>query len=181
MQRTSFAEMHCSIGQSLERVGEWWTPLIVRDIYLGLRRFDDIAENLGISRNLLTRRFENLIADGIIERRAYQERPPRYEYHLTEAGLELVPVLMALMAWGDKWATLAGGPPVDLVHHDCGKHFTPQVCCSECGKPAHAANVTALPGPGAASGPGTRVLARRSGRAEPDAGQGAADLRVSGT
>ncbi|RDI51666.1 winged helix-turn-helix transcriptional regulator [Nocardia mexicana] len=162
MQRTSFAEMHCSIGQSLERIGEWWTPLIVRDVYLGLHRFDDIAENLGISRNLLTRRLETLVADGIVERRAYQERPLRHEYHLTEAGLELVPVLMALMAWGDKWATPPGGPPVRLVHRECGAEFTPQVCCSECGKPATATNTTALAGPGAASGPGTRVLARRS-------------------
>ncbi|WP_194818376.1 helix-turn-helix domain-containing protein [Nocardia sp. XZ_19_385] len=161
MQRTSFAEMHCSIGQSLERVGEWWTPLIVRDIYLGLHRFDDIAENLGISRNLLTRRLEALVTDEIVERQAYQERPLRHEYHLTAAGRELVPVLMALMAWGDKWATPVGGPPVRLVHNDCGEHFTPQVCCSACGKPATADNVTALAGPGAASGPGTKVLARR--------------------
>ncbi|MEU5049321.1 helix-turn-helix domain-containing protein [Streptomyces sp. NPDC021096] len=163
MQRTSFAEMHCSIGQALERVGEWWTPLIVRDINLGLHRFDDIAENLGISRNLLTRRLGTLITDGIVERRAYQERPLRYEYHLTEAGRELVPVLMALMAWGDKWATPEAGPPVRLMHHECGAEFTPQVCCSACAKPVTTANVTALPGPGAASGPGTRVLARRSG------------------
>ncbi len=165
MQRTSFAEMHCSIGQSLERVGEWWTPLILRDIHLGLHRFDDIAENLGVSRNLLTRRLEALIADGIVERRAYQERPPRHAYHLTEAGRELVPVLMALMAWGDKWATPAGGPPVLLEHDACGARFTPRVCCSECGQPVTATDVTALPGPGAASGPGTRVLARRSGLA----------------
>ncbi|MET8862002.1 helix-turn-helix domain-containing protein [Nonomuraea sp. NPDC004580] len=163
MQRTSFAQMHCSIGQSLERVGEWWTPLIVRDIYLGLRRFDDIAENLGIARNLLTRRLQGLVADGIVERRAYQERPLRHEYHLTEAGRELVPVLMALMAWGDRWATPEGGRPVRLVHDGCGTEFTPQVCCSTCGEPVTAANVTALPGPGAAYGPGTRVLARRSG------------------
>ncbi|MEV4116622.1 helix-turn-helix domain-containing protein [Nonomuraea sp. NPDC049695] len=163
MQRTSFAEMHCSIGQSLERVGEWWTPLIVRDIYLGLHRFDDIAENLGIARNLLTQRLKMLVTDGIVERRAYQERPLRHEYHLTEAGCELVPVLMALMAWGDKWATPAGGPPVRLVHHECDAEFTPQVCCSVCGQPVTTTNVTAIPGPGAASGPGTRVLARRSG------------------
>ncbi|GAA2213374.1 helix-turn-helix domain-containing protein [Nonomuraea monospora] len=168
MQRTSFAEMHCSIGQSLERVGEWWTPLIVRDLYLGLHRFDDLAENLGIARNLLTRRLETLVTDGIVERRAYQERPLRHEYHLTEAGRELVPVLMALMAWGDKWATPAGGPPVRLVHDECGTHFTPQVCCSACGNPVTASGVTALPGPGAAYGPGTKVLARRSGLAPED-------------
>ncbi|WP_378738962.1 winged helix-turn-helix transcriptional regulator [Nocardia brasiliensis] len=171
MHRTSFAEMHCSIGQSLERVGEWWSPLIVRDLYLGLHRFDDIAENLGISRNLLTRRFEALVAAGIVERRAYQERPLRHEYHLTAAGRELVPVLMALMAWGDKWATPPGGPPVRLVHQDCGHQFTPQVCCSECAEPVTATSVTALSGPGAASGPGTKVLARRSELAahQPDA------------
>ncbi|MFC4054250.1 winged helix-turn-helix transcriptional regulator [Actinomadura syzygii] len=161
MQRTSFAEMHCSIGQTLERVGEWWTPLIVRDLYLGLRRFDDIAENLGISRNLLTRRLETLVADGIVERRAYQERPPRHEYHLTEAGRELVPVLMAVMAWGDKWATPAGGPPARLLHRDCGAEFTPQVACSSCGKPVTADTVKVLPGPGAAIGLGTKVLVRR--------------------
>ncbi|MCP2341580.1 winged helix-turn-helix transcriptional regulator [Actinomadura rupiterrae] len=164
MQRTSFAEMHCSIGQSLERVGEWWTPLIVRDVHLGLHRFDDIAENLGISRNLLTRRLETLVADGIVERRAYQERPLRHEYHLTQAGRELVPVLMALMAWGDKWATPEGGPPVRLVHDGCGAEFTAQVSCSECGEAVTTANVTSLPGPGAAPGPGTRVLHRRAAR-----------------
>ncbi|MEV6321284.1 helix-turn-helix domain-containing protein [Nocardia sp. NPDC051787] len=166
MHRTSFAEMHCSIGQSLELVGEWWTPLIVRDLFLGLHRFDDIAENLGISRNLLTRRFDTLIGNGIVERRAYQERPLRHEYHLTEAGRELMPVLMALMAWGDKWATPPGGPPVRLLHDDCGETFTPRVSCSACGKPVTATTVTALPGPGAASGPGTRVLARR--HSDPD-------------
>lgn len=161
MQRTSFAEMHCSIGQSLERVGEWWTLLIVRDLHLGLRRFDDLAENLGISRNLLTHRLSRLIADGIVERRPYRERPTRYEYHLTEAGCDLVPVLLALMAWGDKWATPPGGPPVRLVHNECGQECTPEVCCSTCRTPLTAANVTALAGPGAASGPGTIVLARR--------------------
>ncbi|WP_169810981.1 winged helix-turn-helix transcriptional regulator [Nocardia amamiensis] len=161
MHRTSFAEMHCSIGQSLELVGEWWTPLIVRDLFLGLHRFDDIAENLGISRNLLTRRLDALVGNGIVERRAYQERPPRHEYHLTEPGRELMPVLMALMAWGDKWATPPGGPPVRLSHDNCGETFTPQICCSACGTPVTASTVTARPGPGAASGPGTRVLARR--------------------
>ncbi|MEV0364562.1 winged helix-turn-helix transcriptional regulator [Nocardia fusca] len=164
MHTTSFAEMHCSIGQSLERVGHWWSPLIVRDIYLGLHRFDDIVENLGISRNLLTRRFDALIAAGIVERRVYQQRPLRYEYHLTTAGSELVPVLMALMAWGDKWATPPGGPPVRLVHDSGGHDCTPQVSCATCGQPITTATVTALPGPGAAPGPGTMVLARRSGQ-----------------
>ncbi|WP_024802290.1 helix-turn-helix domain-containing protein [Nocardia sp. BMG51109] len=170
MQRTSFAEMHCSIGQTLERVGEWWTLLIVRDLHLGLHRFDDIAENLGISRNLLTRRLETLVTDGIVERRAYRERPPRHEYHLTEAGRDLVPALLALMTWGDKWATPPGGPPVRLVHRECGAEFTARVCCSACGEPVTTTNVITLAGPGAASGPGTRVLARRGQAAAEESG-----------
>ncbi|NKX85775.1 winged helix-turn-helix transcriptional regulator [Nocardia coubleae] len=113
-----------------------------------------IFSRLSWSSEPLTRRLEALVADGIVERRAYQQRPLRHEYHLTEAGRELVPVLMALMAWADKWATSSGGPSVRLVHDECGHQFTPQVCCSECAKPVTAQSVTALPGPGAASGPG---------------------------
>jgi DNA-binding HxlR family transcriptional regulator len=163
MQRTSFAQMHCSIARTLEVVGEWWTPLILRDVHLGLHRFDDIAENLGISRNLLAGRLDRLVAAGILERRPYQDRPPRHEYHLTEAGRDLVPALMVLMAWGDRWVTPPGGPPVTLVHDACGQPFIPEVSCSGCGRRVTAATVTVRPGPGAASGPGTRLLARRAG------------------
>ncbi|MEU6037933.1 helix-turn-helix domain-containing protein [Actinomadura sp. NPDC047616] len=161
VQKTSFADMHCSIGRTLEVVGHWWSPLIVRDVHLGLHRFDDIAGNLGISRNLLTRRLDDLVAAGILERRRYQDRPPRYEYHLAEAGRDLVPVLMAMMAWGDKWQTPPGGPPALLVHDACGREFTPRVCCSECGAEITAGTVTARSGPGAAAGPGTRLLGGR--------------------
>lgn len=156
--------MHCSIAQTMEVVGEWWSPLIVRDVYLGLHRFDDIAENLGISRNLLTQRLNYLVEHGVLERRRYQERPPRHEYHLTQAGAELVPPLMALMAWGNRWATPPGGPPIRLVHQGCGAEFTPTVCCSECGEEATAGNVTTRPGPGAAAGPGTWVLSGKRAR-----------------
>lgn len=153
--------MHCSIAQTLEVVGEWWTPLILRDVYLGLHRFDELAENLGISRNLLTRRLDHLVESGVLTRREYARHPPRQEYHLTAAGLALVPVLMAVMAWGDAWATPPGGPPVRLVHDTCGQEFTPQVCCSACGGAVTAGTVTPTAGPGAAAGPGTSVLALR--------------------
>lgn len=158
--------MHCSIAQTMEVVGEWWTPLILRDIHLGLHRFDDIAEDLGISRNLLTRRLSYLVEHGILERRPYQRRPVRHEYHLTEAGQDLAPALIVLMAWGDRHATPPGGPPVRLVHHACGQQFTPEVTCSSCAAPVTGRDITALPGPGAAAGPGTWVLARR--QADPD-------------
>ena len=104
MKRTSFARMHCSLARGLDLIGDWWSPLIVRDLYLGVVRFDDLVEDLGISRNLLTRRLNALSKNGIVERHAYQRRPFRYEYRLSEAGRDLVPAILALTAWGDRWA-----------------------------------------------------------------------------
>src|SRR5215475_13245553 len=95
MKRTSFARMHCSLARSLELIGDWWSPLIVRDLFLGVVRFDDLVEDLGISRNLLTRRLKALVDGGVVERNAYQLRPTRYEYRLTAAGRELVSVMLA--------------------------------------------------------------------------------------
>ncbi|MET7329615.1 helix-turn-helix domain-containing protein [Nonomuraea sp. NPDC005650] len=156
-----FGEMHCSIAQAVGVVAEPWTPLILRDLFLGLRRFDDLAEDLGISRNLLTRRLEHLVAAGVVEKRPYQERPVRHEYVLTEAGRDIVPALLTLMAWGDRWSTPPGGPPALLVH-SCGERFTPVVTCPHCGAEATADTVTAVGGPGAAQGPGTMLLAAPS-------------------
>ncbi|MEU7000907.1 helix-turn-helix domain-containing protein [Nonomuraea sp. NPDC046570] len=153
-----FGEMHCSIAHAVGVIGEPWTPLILRDVYLGLRRFDDLTADLGISRNLLAQRLERLVSAGVLERRPYQERPERFEYHLTESGRDIVPALMTLMAWGDRWATPPGGPPALLVH-SCGERFTPVVTCPHCGGEVTAATVSVLPGPGAAQGPGTMVLA----------------------
>ena len=96
--------MRCSLARALEWIGDWWTPLILRDLFLGVKRFDALAEDLGVSRNLLTRRLKGLEENGMILRRAYQERPRRFEYVLTEAGRDLVPILIALTAWGDRWA-----------------------------------------------------------------------------
>ncbi|MGW6504500.1 winged helix-turn-helix transcriptional regulator [Nonomuraea angiospora] len=155
-----FGEMHCSIAQAVGVVAETWTPLILRDLFLGLRRFDDLAEDLGISRNLLTRRLEHLVAAGVVEKRPYQERPVRHEYVLTEAGRDIVPALLTLMAWGDRWSTPPGGPPALLVH-SCGERFTPVVTCPHCGEEATADTVSAVRGPGAAQGPGTMLLAGR--------------------
>lgn len=154
--------MHCSIAQAVGVVAEPWTPLILRDLFLGLRRFDQLSEDLGISRNLLTRRLDRLQAAGVVEKAVYQERPVRYEYHLTEAGRDIVPALITLMAWGDRWSTPPGGPPALLVH-SCGEQFTPVVTCPHCGDPAGADTITMVAGPGAAQGPGTMVLAESAG------------------
>src|SRR5215471_20274126 len=104
MRQTSFADFNCSLARSLEVVGDWWTPLILRDLFLGIDRFDDLAEDLGISRNLLTSRLETLVEGKIVERVRYSEHPPRDRYVLTQAGHELGPIIGALTAWGDKWA-----------------------------------------------------------------------------
>ena len=161
MERTSFAQMRCSLARGLDRVGDWWSPLIVRDLFLGLARFDELVEDLGISRNLLTRRLKALAENGVIERAAYQGRPPRYEYRLTEAGRDLVPALLALTAWGDRWARPKEGRPILFAHKSCGHRFEPRVVCSHCGEPIAADEVRPLAGPGGAAKAGTKVIAKR--------------------
>ena len=102
MQRKSFGTMQCPIARSLERVGEWWSILILRDAFHGLTRFDAFQKSLGIAPNMLTRRLNALVEEGLLERRRYCERPPREEYLLTERGRDFRPVLLALIAWGNK-------------------------------------------------------------------------------
>jgi DNA-binding HxlR family transcriptional regulator len=150
--------MQCSMARSLEVIGDWWTPLIIRDLYHGIDRFDDLAEDLGISRNLLTARLSHLTAHGIVERQRYSEHPPRDRYLLTAAGQELMPVLLALTAWGDRWATPEGGPPVLFEHRRCGHRFTATVSCDACGEALEPGEVLTRPGPGGRAGPGTRIM-----------------------
>jgi DNA-binding HxlR family transcriptional regulator len=161
MERTSFADMRCSLARGLELIGDWWSPLIIRDLFLDVVRFDDLVEDLGISRNLLTRRLKALVENGIVERIAYSRRPARYEYRLTEAGRDLVPAILALTAWGDRWARPKQGSPILFVHKGCGHHFQPLVTCSACGETIDAPSVRALPGPGGAATRGTKVVASR--------------------
>jgi DNA-binding HxlR family transcriptional regulator len=161
MRRTSFADMHCSLARALERIGDWWTPLILRDLFLGLTRFDELVDDLGVSRNLLATRMKSLVASGIVERRRYQDRPARYEYRLANAGRDLVPVLLALTAWGDRWTSTPAGKPLRLFHGPCGREFTPAIRCPHCERAIAANEVSARPGPGGRARRGTRVLARR--------------------
>ncbi len=102
----------CSIARSLELVGERWTLLVVREIFHGRRKFSEMQRSLGVARNVLTARLQRMVDEDIIERRPYSERPERYEYFLTEKGLDLWPVMTALMFWGDKYEPLPDGPPV---------------------------------------------------------------------
>jgi DNA-binding HxlR family transcriptional regulator len=130
-------------------VGERWTLLIVRNIYPGVRRFDDLQAQLGIARNVLAARLDSLIASEILERRPYGERPVRHEYVLTEKGRALWPVLVELMQWGDRYAPTPKGPPVILRHRGCGGEVVAHRACSRCGALVELADVRAEPGPGA--------------------------------
>jgi DNA-binding HxlR family transcriptional regulator len=139
----------CSIARALEVVGERWTLLIVRDLLLGVRRFDDLQADLGIARNVLTARLEKLLDEGIVERHAYSQRPVRHEYRLTDKGLDLWPTVLALLHWGDRHAAAEGGPPTVLEHRGCGGAVGPHGTCERCGAPLERRDVIARPGPGA--------------------------------
>lgn len=138
----------CSIARTLEIVGERWTVLILRDIFLGLRRFSDLQEELGIARNVLSKRLDRLVAEGILQRVRYQERPERFEYRLTDKGRDLWPVVMALMEWGDRYDA-PDGPPTLVEHRDCGGTVNARLRCERCGAEVTVREVTARPGPGA--------------------------------
>jgi DNA-binding HxlR family transcriptional regulator len=156
----------CSIAGALEVVGERWSLLIVRDVMLGLRRFDEIQADLGIARNVLQTRLTRLLHHGVLERRLYQERPARHEYLLTEKGLDLWPAVVALMKWGDRYTAPASGPPVLLEHRGCGGTVDEHRICAACGARLSVRDVRALPGPGATP---EHPLHRRALRSAPDA------------
>ena len=120
----------CSIGRAMEILGERWTFLILRESFYGVRRFSDMQRNLGIARNILSTRLQTLVANGILERRLYQEEPPRHEYRLTEAGRDLYPAIVTLMRWGDRH--LSTDPPVVLRHNSCGHEADPLLVCAHC-------------------------------------------------
>lgn len=150
MQRTNFGDMTCSIARTLDVMGEPWTPLVIRDVFVGMNRFEQIQKDLGISRKVLTERLNHLVEHGVLERRPYDNRP-RYEYHLTDRGTELFDVLMAMVGWGDHWLAGEAGPPVLYRHHACGEIARVVPCCAHCGEPMHAKDIDVVPGPGAAA------------------------------
>jgi DNA-binding HxlR family transcriptional regulator len=127
----------CSAAAALELVGDRWSLLAVREVMFGNRRFSEIARNTGAPRDRLAARLKVLVEAGILERREYQQSPPRSDYHLTPAGRALGPVLEALLRWGDDWAVQS--PPITLVHHD--HPLQPSWTCAECGEPVHSRDV----------------------------------------
>lgn len=132
----------------MDLLGDWWTPLVLREAFYGVRRFDDFQHSLGLARNTLTVRLQRLVEEGLLERVPYQQRPERFEYVLTDKGRDFYPVLMALTAWGDRWLSGPQGPPVTLRHEECGHTTSAVVVCEHCGEPLKAGAVRGEMGPG---------------------------------
>jgi DNA-binding HxlR family transcriptional regulator len=149
MQRTRFGDMACSIARTMDVIGEPWSPLILRNIYVGITRFEQIQQGLGISRKVLAERLRWLVENDVLERQEYSSRPPRHEYTLTTKGLELCDLLLVMVRWGDRWTAGEAGPPVLYRHHACGEISHVELHCSVCDQPMHATDIDVLPGPGA--------------------------------
>ena len=147
MKWEDLAKEPCSVARTLAVVGDRWTLMILRDCFLGVRRFEAFQARLGISRSIVAERLNQLVAEGVLERRTYQERPVRQEYRLPPKGLDLHPVIMAIVEWGDRHYAGPDGPPILRRHKACGCDFHTVQVCSECGEPVSAHDVEARPGP----------------------------------
>jgi len=157
MRWREIGETRCSIARCLSVVGDRWTLLILREAFLGTRRFEEFQTRLGVSRHRLADRLRKLVNNDILDRVPYQERPRRFEYRLTEKGRDLYPVIVSLMRWGDRWMAGQEGPSVELVHRSCGRAMTPELACPECGEAVHLQDVQARMSP---------ALSHLRGRAE---------------
>lgn len=163
-----FAGQNCSVAGALEIVGERWTLLIMREVLLGRRRFAEIRRRTGIAPNILSDRLAMLVEHGLLRRERYSEHPESFEYVPTSKGIDVNPVIVALLQWGDRHAAPAAGPPRVLVHRACGHDAHPELRCAHCGEPIGPGELRARPGPGATAAQiADGVL---PARAEPDPG-----------
>jgi DNA-binding HxlR family transcriptional regulator len=139
----------CSVARTVAVIGDRWTLLILRDCFLGVRRFEAFQARLGISRTIIAERLKLLVDEGVLAKVAYQDRPVRHDYRLTEKGLALHPVIMAVVHWGDRFYGGEAGAPLLHRHKACGHDFHPVMTCSECGEAVGPRDVEPHPGPGA--------------------------------
>lgn len=165
MRHKNLGKMQCPIARSLERVGEWWSMLIIRDALHGLTRFDQFQESLGIAPNMLTRRLGALVKAGILQKRRYSERPPRYEYLLTERGRDFQPVIVAMQAWGNKHFAPEGAS-VLLVHAQTGAVADPVLVDRKTGRALTGNEYVVSPGPAAGAETRRKLAASAWGRAD---------------
>ncbi len=150
MRWSDLPNVSCSVARAVSVIGDRWTMLVLRDLFQGVRRFEDFEKRLGIARPVLSQRLKKLVEEGVLDRVRYEERPARYEYRLTDKGRDLYPVIISLTAWGDKHMSTEAGPPVVTRHKPCGGFITPHLTCPDCGEPVYAKDMEAMPGPGAA-------------------------------
>ncbi|MBI2772827.1 MAG: helix-turn-helix transcriptional regulator [Burkholderiales bacterium] len=163
MEKPGFADFSCSIARTLDVIGEWWTLLVLRDLFAGMERFDDIQQDLGIATNMLAARLKRLLDAGLVEREVAPDDGRARVYRLTARGRDLYPVLLSLMAWGDKWLAQPGEQPVLVVHQGCGKVTAAVPACSVCGEPLDLGDLKFQAGPGGRAGPGTARVGRYLG------------------
>lgn len=144
MRHDSLRHEDCAIARSVAVLGERWTFVILRQAFTGARRFEDYQNGTRIARNILTERLRSLVEQGILERRPYAEHPGRtlYEYRLTQKGLDLYPILLTIMEWGNRYGGFEDGPPLRLTHNNCGHETRPQLVCTECGEPVDPRQMT---------------------------------------
>lgn len=148
MKWDDIQDLPCSIARALSIVGDRWTLLILRDCFLGTKRFDRFQKHIGVSRHRLSERLNKLVENEILRKVAYQNNPLRYEYKLTRKGVALYPVLMTLAKWGDDWMSGEAGVPIEYVHQPCGHKMQMTLCCSECHAPIDPKQVLPRIGPG---------------------------------
>jgi DNA-binding HxlR family transcriptional regulator len=139
--------MTCSVARTLSVVGDRWTMLIIRDAFLGIRRFDEMQRDLRLTPHRLSDRLRKLVHEGILKRAQYQEHPRRFEYRLTEKGIDLYPLIVAMIEWGDRWMAGSAGVPVELVHRPCGHSIKPQLVCPRCSSKITPREMSVRPGP----------------------------------
>ncbi|MCX6463222.1 MAG: helix-turn-helix domain-containing protein [Pseudonocardiales bacterium] len=152
MLGNDYADQTCSIARSLEVVGERWTILILRDLFLGVDRFDALVASLGVTRTVLARRLAHLVDEGVVEKRRYSERPERFSYHPTAKGRELMGVIALLMQWGDRHYPHPAGPPRLLLHRGCGGGADDHLTCDRCGTRLQPEDIDAPLNPALAAG-----------------------------
>ena len=165
MQWDELDQQACSVARTLSVIGDRWTLLILRDCFMKVRRFDDFHARLGIGRPILADRLQKLVDNFVLTKMAYQTNPLRYEYRLTQKGLDLHPVIMAIVHWGDVHMAGKKGRPVLHRHTTCGHHFDPVQVCSVCAEPLNPREIVIDPGPGAGATPDAPAKVKETIRA----------------
>jgi DNA-binding HxlR family transcriptional regulator len=141
MRWSEIGDSRCSIARALSVVGDRWTLLLLREAFLGTVRFEDFHDNTGAARHIVGSRLAHLVDNGVLERVQYSDRPARFEYTLTAKGNDLYPVIVSLLAWGDRWMIEGLDPSLTLIHDGCGHAVTPELRCPRCERPVEASNV----------------------------------------